>query len=387
MPGTEKKQILFLDGIRGIAALTVLIYHYLSAIYPEFINGSAAKGKEDALLVKLGSSPLNIFTDGNLAVAFFFLMSGFVLSYAWFLGNQESIRKNICKRFFRLAPPVFASVVLTGYFLRNDLFFNHEAALITGSKWLNKFYKFDFEWWKMLKQALYSTVVLGKISYNHTLWTVRYEFWGVFLVALVLLLIKGRNARQRLCIYIFFGLLLFNKNGSCYLAFVLGTALCDIVVHCKKLPKMWLALFLIYGLYFASYPAEMDGGEIPWYYFMSLPHINKLPMFWHILGAFLLLLAVFYMRPIQKFFEFPLFRALGRISYSFYAVGFVIQNSIFCFCFVQWYPEYGRWKAMLYAAGTAIPITLILAVFVYYTFECWGKQLAEFVYRKFEHLK
>ncbi|MDR2980850.1 MAG: acyltransferase [Puniceicoccales bacterium] len=53
-----------LDGLRGVAALVILIYHYLEMIYP-------------------GDNEANWLGHGYLAVDFFFCLSGFVVGYAY----------------------------------------------------------------------------------------------------------------------------------------------------------------------------------------------------------------------------------------------------------------------------------------------------------------
>ena len=60
---SAKPHYLILDGLRGVAALLVVIFHLCEAVYPEPSN-----------------NPLH---HGYLAVDFFFLLSGFVVGYAY----------------------------------------------------------------------------------------------------------------------------------------------------------------------------------------------------------------------------------------------------------------------------------------------------------------
>ena len=73
-----KPHYILLDGLRGVAALMVLWYHV-------FEGFAFAKG-----------SVIETFNHGHLGVDFFFLLSGFVISYAyddrWF--NGKSIKSN-----------------------------------------------------------------------------------------------------------------------------------------------------------------------------------------------------------------------------------------------------------------------------------------------------
>ena len=62
-PQSYKKHYALLDGLRGIAALAVLIFHYMEIIITDFSK--------------------NFIAHGFLAVDFFFCLSGFVIAYAY----------------------------------------------------------------------------------------------------------------------------------------------------------------------------------------------------------------------------------------------------------------------------------------------------------------
>lgn len=60
-----------LDGLRGVAALLVLVYH----IFEGFAFAEATNG--------VGSGIITTLNHGHIAVDFFFILSGFVISYAY----------------------------------------------------------------------------------------------------------------------------------------------------------------------------------------------------------------------------------------------------------------------------------------------------------------
>ena len=60
-----------LDGLRGMAALLVVIYHIFEGFaFAESINGE-------------GAGLITTLNHGHIAVDFFFMLSGFVISYAY----------------------------------------------------------------------------------------------------------------------------------------------------------------------------------------------------------------------------------------------------------------------------------------------------------------
>jgi peptidoglycan/LPS O-acetylase OafA/YrhL len=95
-----KQHFEILDGLRGTAALAIVIFHFMEWIYPD--------------------SSKNFIGHGFLAVDFFFCLSGFVIGYAY----DDRIRKMGKREFFksrliRLHPLVVLGSVLglAGFFL------------------------------------------------------------------------------------------------------------------------------------------------------------------------------------------------------------------------------------------------------------------------------
>ena len=60
-----------LDGLRGVAAILVVFYHIFEGFsFAELTNGA-------------GSGLITTLNHGHIAVDFFFILSGFVISYAY----------------------------------------------------------------------------------------------------------------------------------------------------------------------------------------------------------------------------------------------------------------------------------------------------------------
>ena len=87
-PAPAKNHYVILDGLRGVASLMVLAFH----ICEPFSDGNAVK---------------QIINHGYLAVDFFFMLSGFVIAYAyddrWARMTQWEFYK---RRLIRLQPMV-----------------------------------------------------------------------------------------------------------------------------------------------------------------------------------------------------------------------------------------------------------------------------------------
>ncbi|MBD2845513.1 acyltransferase family protein [Paenibacillus sp. IB182496] len=80
---SSNNKLFYLDGLRGLAALVVVISHYIQVFYPAALNGKAEQAhfKWDTWY---GYSPVNLFYNGQFAVCLFFALSGYVLNVKLF---------------------------------------------------------------------------------------------------------------------------------------------------------------------------------------------------------------------------------------------------------------------------------------------------------------
>ena len=376
-------RVTWVEGLKGCAALVVVIFHLLSGIFPMVINGTGVANNFNTTLRQIGSSPLNLFFDGNLSVAFFFLISGYVISARYFATGENNIKDTLIKRYFRLAPPILFSILLTGILMQLGFFFNQGAAEITASGWLAQFYQFDFNFGQMLYEGFFGSLIFGQCTYNATLWTMIYEFWGVAYVLVVIALIDGKNIRQRAIVYVVLGLILYRTP---FLAYLLGVMLNDIRKSFPKLTAPVLVPAAILGLYLASYPAEMPADTLLLYKYTrsAAMHVGvtNVALFMHIVGGFLILFVLLYFQTGQKFFGMRTLTELGKISYSLYVTAFVIQNSLFCYLFVRLAGSMGRGKAFLISTAVSLPVMLLVAALCYNFIEKPGIKLANYVNKK-----
>jgi peptidoglycan/LPS O-acetylase OafA/YrhL len=88
-----------LDGLRGLAALAVVVLHvwmYTDANFP-------ARGRTDLLDRAIG--------ELRIAVVLFFVLSGFLLAQPWVSGRAPSLGRYALRRFARIAPAYWAAVI------------------------------------------------------------------------------------------------------------------------------------------------------------------------------------------------------------------------------------------------------------------------------------
>jgi peptidoglycan/LPS O-acetylase OafA/YrhL len=133
---SERKRLPALDGLRGLAALVVLLHHTLLASQPTLAGpynvGPYPTSGSLAWLITF--TPLHIFWAGGEFVVLFFVLSGFVLSLPTARsGKQPRIASYYPSRFLRLYLPVWAALL----FAAALHFLGSHASLRGASWWLN----------------------------------------------------------------------------------------------------------------------------------------------------------------------------------------------------------------------------------------------------------
>src|SRR4051812_6230467 len=167
-----------LDGLRGVAAVIVVVWHFAYAFLPERI-GIVPPFDPGAGLV---GNPMFALLDGPGAVMLFFVLSGYVLPLAYFRSGQtEVVLRAAAKRWFRLVGLTVAAAVGSYLLFRFGLYYYREAAAYTHSDWLGSFGGGDIN--GQMRPSLLGAVMEGavfaflrpSVSYNPVLWTMRDE--------------------------------------------------------------------------------------------------------------------------------------------------------------------------------------------------------------------
>jgi len=164
-----------LDGLRGVAAVAVVIFHLMSALVPWLV------AEQQPAAHWLAYTPFAVLWNGTFAVSVFFVLSGFVVSDAT-LRKSDAIWVDVVIRYMRLAIPATVST-LAAWLLLN-LFPNSAADLarLTGSRWLGWTYQ---ETIPGPAAAIYNGMagifLTGGSLFNNVLWTMRPELLGSIL--------------------------------------------------------------------------------------------------------------------------------------------------------------------------------------------------------------
>lgn len=192
------RRLHYFDGLRGWAALVVVLHHLELTFAPEL------QGKRDAISPILG--PFSFLADGPLAVAIFFILSGIVLAEG-LKGTEiqnpvSGLTSLIVKRWLRLGLPIVAAgiLVLVLFALLGDR--TVETGRLTGSGWIQALFPPGYHpnLLEVLHEAIFGAFI-GPDTPLHDpiLWTIRVEFLGSILVFALCLFVRSGFARLAAC--------------------------------------------------------------------------------------------------------------------------------------------------------------------------------------------
>ncbi len=253
-------------------------------------------------------SPIDVFLgNGNVAVPFFFTLSGFVLAinYVDKLNNWKDIEKYIAKRLFRIYPIYFISVFFTLYFE----VLNHQSS---------NFYKIFIN--VILVQS-WLTSSFDPII-NHPSWSLSIEFFLYLIFPLLIFFFrKNRVLKANLIILAFItGIwqmlyiseFIYTIPNALSWVFTFSIGIIWGLIYLKKQYNSSLLLTFV-GL---SLTLSISFGIVNFW--------NNIAIFCFGVGFFIFLVSSLQSN-ISKFFSLPIFVKLGEISYSIYIIQFPLR--------------------------------------------------------------
>lgn len=333
------RKIEYLDGIRGVASVIVILSHIAISFWPATLFGTPSNHPIDKWLY---GAPIRFFIEGNFAVCLFFIISGFVLTYRYQSKEDMPRMKSLCiRRYPRLMPPVFLSIMIAWALMITGGMWNAQAGLLSGSEWMKDLYSSPPDFLEAVRHGTIGSFINGSTKYNKVLWTMKIEFIDSFLVILFCILATKTNRMwMRVALAVIFFLVLSTQLGitglSYFALFIVGYIFGrkPLIIGKYMIPVAWAALLA--GLYLGG----ASGGE-------NYSELNKLNIFgiseWdyivlcHSVGAALVFYAISTIPVLQQFFASNICRFLGKISFSIYLLHLSIICSVGSFLMVKYY--------------------------------------------------
>jgi peptidoglycan/LPS O-acetylase OafA/YrhL len=191
-------RIAYLESIRGLAAVQVLLLHFLAAFAPDLVYAAPAAAP---IAGAIHLSPLYFLYDGYSAVYIFFALSGYVLTRS-FERNLANPPSQILGRVIRLGLPAMAAVLVAAAVMLVCGKPNVAAGALSGSTWFARQWNTDVSFVSVITDGTVNALLLGYSglpgvaflvpwqqpigqSFVGPLWTLSIEFYGSIIVLML----------------------------------------------------------------------------------------------------------------------------------------------------------------------------------------------------------
>lgn len=353
-------RIRWIDGLKGIASLMIVLHHFILAFMPALYYGSTIQSNIFKSEGALADSPFMFVIGGHFLVSLFLMLSGLVLSLQVYRTNTiKELLVNILKRYIRLAIPVFIVSVIVYGMLRYGLFSNNALAEVTGSPWLSLYYQAPLSLKSVFETSFYTVWFIGNDSFSTAFWMLTHLFFGSLMTYFIVFIV--RKFEKNLQLFIIFVIIVTSIYFKSYMVnFGFGILLAWFIKHSPQTSnkKMLSIALLVIGLIFAGFPQ----GVLPtnFYRFFILSEFNSsFSILIHSIGAFLIVFGILLFNPRTSLFDDKLSQYLGKISYSIYLVHIPILFSISSFLFLKLKP-YG----LIYPLNMLVTLLITLIVLI-----------------------
>lgn len=299
------------ESIRGLACMAVVFSHLSLTFYPFLHNFEKSKTSGSYFLDWLHHSPFGFFFSGTGAVFVFFVLSGYVLTYA--ILSKESVITKIesmaLRRYPRLAIPALISCVIAYLATLAPIDTSH----LIGN-WLQRYGSTNPTFLNAIYEGLIGSFIFADAKINWVLWSMQPELLGSFLL-FVLLLIYTKYKKAFLILALLSPVLFIVISPGTILAmysFVIG---CLVYLYGKKIPTTLAVIMLLFGLYCAGY----HDTSAPYQIFADIFHKRAYSLLNFFAGIFIVIPILLNTKLSNTLNKQPLVK-LGELSFSIYLI-------------------------------------------------------------------
>jgi peptidoglycan/LPS O-acetylase OafA/YrhL len=300
---SDTKRISELDGLRGLAALSVYFSHLIGIF-----------NTNSKIFEIISNSPIHILWDGESAVRLFFLLSGFVLTFP-FIKNKDKMNlfSFYKKRIFRIYPVFIVSIIVCIFF---KTFLFDPFRMLGFSPWINTFWKWNYI--GISYKELLNTFILVGSPFNTDLFdpvigTLRKEMIISFIFPFFIWIALRVKMVINLIILITFFHLGNTVSGIFYLGIIMALNQNLIIEFIDKKDNYFIS-FVIFILASFFYSIR---------YSLSFL-ISDYESIFSLIGCMFFLFLAMKNGLFKTFLNSKFIMFLGKISYSFYLFHFPI---------------------------------------------------------------
>ncbi|RZG47747.1 MULTISPECIES: acyltransferase family protein [Acinetobacter] len=345
------------ESIRGLACLAVVFSHLAMSFFPYLHHFDPNEVTDLAWVNATHHSPFAFIYSGDAAVFVFFVLSGYVLSYAT-LNKPEQFHKKIkmmmVKRYPRLMIPALTSCLIIWLVFKFVHINSHHVGM-----WLQAFTVQGFSLKQVLYEGTIGAFLFSESDVNWVLWTMTIELMGSFALFFLLYLLHYKKIAFWLgsmiipCLAYYWRGQGFSFGIS---SFIIGIY---IYLYAKTLTSYVAIPMLMLGLYFAG--AHNTSASYQWLYAFWGEHTYD---YCNFLAGTLIVYSVLMSPLLSKCLDHPILVWLGKLSFSIYLLHLLMLYLVCIPLFNLFFNMGWSYSASAIFSGlSAIGATLIVANF------------------------
>ncbi len=327
-------RIAYLESIRGLAALQVLLLHFFAAFAPDLVYALPAGA---AIAGAIHLSPLYFLYDGYSAVYIFFALSGYVLTRS-FERNPVNPPSLVLGRVIRLGLPAMAAVLVAAFVMLVFGKPNVAAGELSGSGWFASQWSTGVSLFAVIRDGTANALFLGysglpgvaflapwqqpiEQSFVVPLWTLSIEFYGSIIVLALCWCVR----RSRLLWWTVVLLGAAFTIRSAYICFIVGHLLASFERAERPAPAS--RLLPVFSVLFGVFICVLAEAWQPEWLRVLCAYPTYLlfpgqfaPMQQKTLGAILVLIGLIEQQAARDFLSRPWLVAGSRLSFPIYLI-------------------------------------------------------------------
>lgn len=362
-------KISWIGGFKGMISILLFAYFFLRVFYPSVYYGDIELSHTNSEFdVSIAQSVFGGLINGNFLQCIFCMLIGLTISYQIFSAEKKEYLSDVMiKRYIRLSLPVFFVTLFIYFIWKKDLFSDTSLSSITYSSY--GFYENIPKFSEIFKTSFITDWFKGDPTFSIAFSLLEYIFLGSFLSYILGILSWNKNTKI-IIVYIIV-LLIYFVLDSFYLCFVIGTLLAYIIHKYEQKDEMTIigVILLLIGLFLGGYPTEIEPTNV-YNAFSFLPKWVTIYQFYHIIGAGLTILGIYYISGVCKVLSFGIFRLFGNISYGMYLISMPLILSLSNYIFLKIYKGAdGYFSAVFVTFILSLIAIIILSIIFYYVIE------------------
>lgn len=381
-------KLYYLDGMRGLMAINVILCHFVCVYYPQmYFKNNAAQ--DSGFLSLFATTPLSVTVNGNIAVMYFMALTGFLVGMSTFTKKSQGIGSFVKKsisRYTRLLPIVFIATLITYFSMvfhfQKHLWITDDSVNIS---FLQDYCNFTPNIKSLLINIFIKPFFIGS-DYIGPFWTIKFEFLGYILTLFLAVTLKDKKYRRLLYIGVSMLIMVlsaikFPLADMQYVVFIMGLFVADLKFNQSPtlLSKYYndflntkLCLIICYtiGIYFSCCTMFRTPLYSWWF---SIPLVNKTLL--RGLGVAIVIFAFTQTKTIHKVLSWKPFLILGDCSFETYAIHWPLMLTLEAYLFIIFRENMSYNASTLLSFFITLPVIYLASFLIHFLVEKYNEML------------